>query len=73
MPNTGASGERTMPRISPWVSTTEMVTWARLSSGRRIWARARRMTPKACSSTARASAAVSGVVTLPPSAPALGG
>ena len=61
MPNTGASGARTTPRIWPRVSTTEMVTWARLSSGRRIWPRALLMTMKASSSIARTSAAVSGV------------
>ena len=40
VPKIGASGERTMPSTAPLVSTTEIVTWARLSSGRRIWARA---------------------------------
>ena len=41
MPKIGASGARTMPSTAPLVSTTEIVTCARLSSGRRIWARAR--------------------------------
>ena len=40
VPNTGASRVRAMPRISPCVSTTEMVTRACEPSGRRICARA---------------------------------
>ena len=38
VPKTGASGVRTMPRICPVVSTTEIVTSALLPSGRRICA-----------------------------------
>ena len=59
VPKIGASGERTMPSTAPLVSTTEIVTWARLSSGRRIWARAALMILNASSSRARTSAAVS--------------
>ena len=59
VPKIGASGERTRPSTAPLVSTTEMVTWARLSSGRRIWARAALMILNASSSSARTSAAVS--------------
>ena len=48
-----------MPSTTPLVSTTEIVTWARLSSGRRIWARAALMILNASSRIARTSAAVS--------------
>ena len=52
------------------LSTSEIETWARLSSGRRIWARARLITANASSRIARASAAVSGAGTSPASVPA---
>ena len=41
MPNIGASRVRTMPRMTPFESTTEIVTRAGAPSGRRICARAR--------------------------------
>ena len=68
----GASGERTMPSTLPWVSTTEMVTWARLFRGWRICARAWLITLKAFCSSEVTSAAVRGVVTSAASLPAAG-
>ena len=47
VPNTGASGVRTMPRIVPSMSTTEIVTSTKLPSGWRICARDCSATPKA--------------------------
>ena len=61
---------RTMPSGVPKVSTTVIVTCARLSSGLRICARARLITVKASSSSARTSAAVSGALFAAPSVPA---
>ena len=57
-----------MPSARPLVSTTEIVTWARLSSGRRIWARAALMILNAYSRIARTSVALSA---LTPSVPAM--
>src|SRR5471032_2747999 len=73
MPKIGASGARTMPRILPWVSTTDTETWARLSSGWRMAARARLMILKASSSTALTSVALSAVPTSAASLPAMAG
>ena len=70
VPNTGASGVRTMPRISPVVSTTEIVTSALLPSGRRIWPRAASATRSASASSVVTSAAVSAIA---PSLPSCGG
>ena len=64
VPKIGASGERTSPSTAPLVSTTAIVTCARLSSGWRICARARLMIVNASSSIARTSAAVSGCATV---------
>ena len=61
VPNTGASGDRAIANIVPRVSTSEIVTCARLSSGLRICARARLMIVNASSRTARTSACESGV------------
>ena len=69
MPKIGASGARTIPRILPWVSTTDMVTWARLLSGWRMAARVSDMILNASCSTALTSAEVSAVPTSAASLP----
>jgi len=68
VPNTGASGVRTSPSTTPFVSTTVTVTCAAEPRGRRICARARLATSSALFKICVTSAACSR-----PSALACGG
>ena len=65
VPKTGASGVRTKPSTTPWLSTTEIVTCAAAPVGLRICARARLATSNAERKVCSTSAAVK-----PPSLPA---